>query len=456
MQALGRIMAGRGLWARVMRGSAFTILGYGASMALRLGSNLILARLLFPEAFGLALLLSLLMVGLQMFSDVGITPSILRSPRGDDPDFLNTAWTVQVLRGVVLWLAACALAWPMAQFYNAPELVQMAPVMSLALIISGFNPTRIDTAGRHLLLGRVTALDLGAQVIGLSAMVLLAWITGSVWALVFGHLVLTSAKLGLTWAFLPGPANRFRWEGAAVSELFGFGKWIFLSTIAGFLYLHADKTVLGRYLSTELLGIYNIGHALASLPLLLATALSHRLMIPIYRERPPAQSRASFLELRRMRLALSGGALALSLVLAIWGGLLVDLLYDDRYTLAGSIVVVVVIVLMVQLIPLTYDQAALAAGDSGRFFAMVAARAVIQIAAFVIGVELYGLAGAFAGQAVGLALSYVVVVLLIRRYGVWDPLHDALAWGLALIIALAALSLNRDLLEPLIAVSAPR
>ena len=450
MQALGWNLTGTGLWARVMRGSAFTIMGYGVSMALRLGSNLILARLLFPEAFGLALLLSLLMVGLQMFSDVGITPSILRSPRGDDPDFLNTAWTVQVLRGGVLWLAACALAWPMAQFYNAPELVQMAPVMSLTLIISGFNPTRIDTAGRHLLLGRVTALDLVAQTIGLGAMVVLAWITGSIWALVFGNLVLAASKLGLCWAFLPGPPNRFRWERAAVGELFSFGKWIFLSTIAGFLYLHADKAVLGRYLSTELLGIYNIGHALASLPLLLATQLAHRMMIPIYRERPPAESRESYMELRRMRLGLTGAALALSLALALWGGVLVDLLYDDRYTLSGSIVVVVAIVLMVQLIPLTYDQAALAAGDSGRFFAMVALRAIIQIAAFVIGVELFGLAGALAGQAVGLALSYLVVVVLIRRYGVWDPLHDALAWVLTLAIAALALTLNRDLLAALI------
>lgn len=450
MQALWWNLTGTGLWARVMRGSAFTIMGYGVSMALRLGSNLILARLLFPEAFGLALLLSLLMVGLQMFSDVGITPSILRSPRGDDPDFLNTAWTVQVLRGGVLWLAACALAWPMAQFYNAPELVQMAPVMSLTLIISGFNPTRIDTAGRHLLLGRVTALDLVAQTIGLGAMVVLAWITGSIWALVFGNLVLAASKLGLCWAFLPGPPNRFRWERAAVGELFSFGKWIFLSTIAGFLYLHADKAVLGRYLSTELLGIYNIGHALASLPLLLATQLAHRMMIPIYRERPPAESRESYMELRRMRLGLTGAALALSLALALWGGVLVDLLYDDRYTLSGSIVVVVAIVLMVQLIPLTYDQAALAAGDSGRFFAMVALRAIIQIAAFVIGVELFGLAGALAGQAVGLALSYLVVVVLIRRYGVWDPLHDALAWVLTLAIAALALTLNRDLLAALI------
>ena len=69
-----------------------------------LASNLILTRLLFPEAFGLMALGSVVLVGLQMFSDAGIGPSIAQSPRGDDPEFLDTAWTAQVLRGVILWL----------------------------------------------------------------------------------------------------------------------------------------------------------------------------------------------------------------------------------------------------------------------------------------------------------------------------------------------------------------
>lgn len=453
MQGLSALLSGTGLWARVMRGSALMVLGHGGALILRFGTNLILARLLFPEAFGLMLLLTLLMTGLQMFSDVGITPSIMRSPRGDDPDFLNTAWTIQVIRGVLLWGAACALAWPMAQFYNAPELVEMAPVMALTLIILGFKPTRIDTAGRHLLLGRVTALDLMGQAIGAASMVALAWLTGSVWSLVFGNLVGAAAKLVLTHTLLPGPANRFRWEPEAVSELFGFGKWIFLSTIAFFLLTQADKSVLGRYLTTDLLGIYNIAHTLASVPVLLATSLAVKLMLPIYRERPPWESQGSHRELRRMRLVLTGGTLAFSALMALFGAELVWLLYDDRYAMAGILVVVLSVVLPAQVIPLTYDQAALSAGDSRRYFAMLALRAVIQLAAFVIGIEVFGLAGAFAGQAVALILSYAVVVAMTRRYCVVDPVHDTLAWsGVAAIAGLALLS-NRALLEELLMIA---
>jgi hypothetical protein len=63
--------------------------------------DLILTRLLFPEAFGLMALVQVFMGGLQMFSDLGVNMSIIQSKRGEDPDFLNTAWTFQILRGLI-------------------------------------------------------------------------------------------------------------------------------------------------------------------------------------------------------------------------------------------------------------------------------------------------------------------------------------------------------------------
>ena len=141
--------ASGGIVARALRGSAITAAAYAGSQALRLASNLILARLLFPEAFGLMALVSVVLVGLQMFSDMGVSPAIARSARGDDPAFLDTAWTLQIGRGVVLWLGASALAWPMANFYDAPALHLLIPVAALSLLIAGFNPTRIETANRH-------------------------------------------------------------------------------------------------------------------------------------------------------------------------------------------------------------------------------------------------------------------------------------------------------------------
>src|SRR5690554_1654660 len=99
--------------------------GYGTAQLLRLASNVILAKLLFPEAFGLMVLVAIFMQGIAMFSDIGILPSIIQNKRGDDPAFLNTAWTIQVIRGVLIWIVACIGAYPYALIYNEPLLMSM-------------------------------------------------------------------------------------------------------------------------------------------------------------------------------------------------------------------------------------------------------------------------------------------------------------------------------------------
>lgn len=441
---LKRTLQGKGLAARAMRSSAWTVLGYGGSQAIRLASNLILTRILFPEAFGLMALVTVFMVGLAMFSDVGIGPSILQNRRGDEPDFLDTAWTIQVARGAILWLATWALALPVAAFYGEPMLAQLLPVVGLSLLIGGFNPTRIETATRHLLIGRVTLLDLVAQAIGIVVMVVLAWITRSIWALAVGVVVSAVAKLALTHFLLPGPANRFRWERTAAHELIHFGKWIFLSTICGFLIAQGDRAILGKYLPIDLLGVYNIGYFLASFPMLMGTAVLGRLMIPLYRERPPAAAPENFRRLRKMRFAITGGLLSLVILMAAVGPVLVDFLYDPRYAMAGGVVVMISCVLIAHIIGLTYDQAALAAGDSRNFFFLTAMRALVQTGLFLAGAELGGLVGALAGQGLAILAVYPLLIRLARRHGAWDPLHDAVFGILGFGLGALALWLNLD------------
>lgn len=421
------------LLSRALRGSALTAGSFVITQGLRLGSNLILTRLLFPEAFGLMALVSVVLVGLQMFSDTGIGPAISRSPRGDDPAFLDTAWTINLARGALLWLLACALAWPLALLWGAPDLVQLLPAAGLTLLISGCNPTRIDTANRHLVLGRLTLLDLLAQAMGILAMVLLAWAMQSVWALVIGAWIGSAAKLVLTWAGLPGHRNRLRWDVAAGAELLGFGKWIFLSTLCGFLLSQGDKAVLGRVLGLQELGLYNIGYFLASFPVLLAGAVVGRVMIPLYRDHAPGNEPGSLERLRRMRLALTCGVLLLLVAMALGGEQIVRLLYDDRYLPAGAMVTLIALVQMPGVIGMTYDQAALAAGNGRGYFLLLAMRATAQTAALVIGAGQAGLDGALLGQGLAAVAVHPLIIRLARSHRVWDPLHDAVAGGLLVL-----------------------
>ncbi|MGX9352171.1 oligosaccharide flippase family protein [Shimia sp. W99] len=455
MSRLRTLTRGESLAARAMRSSALTVLGYGGSQALRLASNLILTRLLFPEAFGLMSLVWVFLQGLSNFSDMGVAQSILQSKRGEEKDFLDTAWTVQVLRGLILWAATWALAAPVAAFYDAPELRELLPVVGLTLFIMGLFPTKRDSANRRLVLGRLTAIDLVAQTIGLGAGVLVAWSTGSVWALVASAVVTNLMQLIFYSIFLPGALNKPRWEPKAAHELIHFGKWIFLSTAAGFLLSQGDKIVLGKFLSLGALGVYNIGYFLASFPLLLGGMVVRRIMIPIYREKPPSESAANVANLHRMRMMLSGGLFALLFGFAMLGVWLVLVLYDPRYELAGGVVVLLALMQIPQLIALTYDNAALAAGDSRGFFVLAATRAGLMMAGLLFGASQWGLTGALLGQGAAMVLAYPVVVWLARRHGAWDSRHDALFWALGVGIAALSLWLNFSAIQGLTALNLP-
>jgi O-antigen/teichoic acid export membrane protein len=143
------VSAARGSSAKhtAMRGSLWTLGGYGCPRSSASLSSLILARLLFPEAFGLMALVNVFMQGLEMLSDIGLGPSIIQNKRGTEPKFLRTAWTLQILRGLVLWLVSCALARPAAAFFSAQDplaaqLSTVLPVAGLMALLGGFPPPR--------------------------------------------------------------------------------------------------------------------------------------------------------------------------------------------------------------------------------------------------------------------------------------------------------------------------
>jgi O-antigen/teichoic acid export membrane protein len=437
-----------------MRSSAITVMGFGAGQVIRLASNLILTRLLFPEAFGMMAMVSVFLMGLAMFSDVGVGPAIMSSKRGDEPEFLNTAWTIQIFRGLSLWAVACAFTYPISLYYGEPDLIYYLPVAALTLMLNGFNPTRAETANRHMQAGRVTLIEVATQVVGIVTAVIFAWILHSVWALVISGIVASLAHLVMLNLFLPGVSNRLQWEKPAAAELIHFGKWIFLSTVCGFAIGQADKVIIGGYLSLANFGLYNIAFFLASFPFMLGGMVMRRLLIPIYRESPPLASAANFARLRKMRIAATGALSALTMVLAFSGVWLVQLMYDDRYSMAGGIVVLIAVIQMPALIMMTCDQAALAMGDSRRFFVLTLVRAVLVVAGMLIGLQTAGLIGALVGQGLANVAAYPVLVWLIARHGAWDPLHDAAFAVLGVVFGALALWMNWGAVVALVAVHA--
>lgn len=430
--------AGKSLASRALGGSILSVMGFGGSQVMRLASNLVLTRLLSPDDFGLMTLVSSFIIGLTMFSDMGLGPSIQQSKRGDDPAFLDTAWTIKVIRGGILLAAACAMAWPLALFYQTPSFAHIFPITAISLLIAGFNPTRIDTAARHMFLGRLTAIELGTQAITILCTILAAVLLQSVWALVVGNVLGACFELVLTWLCLPGHVDRLRMEPEARQELVHFGKWIFLSTICGFLLFQGDRLILGRVLTLEQLGIYNIALFLGTVPMLLGGAIGGRLFIPMYRQHPPGESARNTRILAKARAGVTAVLILGVAMLILIGPQLIDFLYDERYETAGGLLVLIALLQLPQIALISYDYSALAAGDTRSFFWMQSSRAVLYFTLVGLGAWQFGLAGVLFGQGVSYFLCYPIVVQLARRHKAWDPRHDVIvAVGAAILLAIA-------------------
>ena len=224
---------------------------------------------------------------------------------------------------------------------------------------------------------------------------------------------------------LPGIRNRLRWDPTAARDLINFGKYIFLSTMSGFLINQGDRAVLGGYVSLAELGIYGIGFFLGTLPLLFGGMVSSKVVFPLYRMRPPAESAENRAHIFKARRLVIGSAILMTFPLAIEGVPMIELLYDPRYHLAGPIVVMCCFACVPQIIFRGYGGILLANGDSKRHFILLTTTAVAQLGFLFAGVIWLGLFGAILAPALAALLTHPMRVAFVKRYKAWDQLGES-------------------------------
>jgi O-antigen/teichoic acid export membrane protein len=322
---------------RFARGTSWAAINYVVSYSLRLGSNLVLWRLLYPDAFGLMAIVNAIITGLAMFSDIGIAQTVVQNDRGEEPDFLNTIWTLQVVRGLGMCALASLAAYPVARFYNQPQLTGLILVVASSVGISAFNSTSFFTASRRLAVKRLTLIDLGSQIANLAVIIVWSALTGSVWALAAGSVVTAAIRLVLGHVALPGARNRFHWNPAVVREVSHFGRWIFISTILTFLSSNSDRLIFGKLVSMDRLGVYGIAVVWATFPAYIISHLTSTVLFPLL-SRLRGSDGSLPDSMTRLRVPILCAAGWLFSCLMAGGPALVQLLYDHRAVEAGPLI----------------------------------------------------------------------------------------------------------------------
>ncbi|MBW4693010.1 MAG: oligosaccharide flippase family protein [Lyngbya sp. HA4199-MV5] len=398
-----------------IRGAVWTILGYGSSQVLRFGSNLILTRLLFPELFGLMAIVNVFLTGLHLFSDLGLNASIIQSKRGDDPVFLNTAWTLSILRGVVLWLCCLGIAYPAAQFYQEPKLLWLIPLVGLSTLIGGFCSTSLSTLNRHLALRQIALFELGGQVVGLVVTLVWAWLDPSILSLVAGGIVSAVFQLIVSHRLNENFRNRLTWDISSIKELISFGKWIFLSTAIYFLSSSTDRLILGKLFTFQLLGVYGIALTLSDVPRQIVFAVATKVIYPAYSkfvELPRSEFRAKIIHHRQPMLLVSAAVTALTVGL---GDLIISFLYDDRYTAATWMFPLLAIGMWPLVLIQTIDQGLWALGKPNYW----TTGSFLSFLCYAIGIPLgYYSPLHEVGAVLAVALSNIPIWFVVM-YGLW-------------------------------------
>jgi len=336
----------RFIHGRIFQAASLIMVAQIISQVIRLGGNLIITRLLVPEMFGLMAIVLMIQVTLGLFSDIGLRPAVIQSRRGDDPEFLNTVWTIQIVRGLVIWIACLAIAGGLqaaneagllreGTAFGSPELPLILAVTSFMFVIGSFQSTNHMTAGRNLAMPRLIAIEAVSQVTSLTVMISIGYLTGSIWSLVAGAFTQTIVTTVMSHTYLPGIKNRLAWDVEVLKEIAKFAQWVLLSSIAYVISSNLDRAFLGALVSATTLGIYAIALNLYSAVDMLFLRMFENVVLPALSSAARTSHAEMHRQLMRIRPPIDLCYLAISGMLFVMGPTIVSLLYDDRYREAG-------------------------------------------------------------------------------------------------------------------------
>lgn len=230
----------------------------------------ILARILAPHDFGLMGIALLTMSTIETFSQTGFQAALIQKKK-DIESYLDAAWTVLILRGLVLFGILYFAAPFAASFFDTPEAKPIIQVIGLSVLFQAFTNIGVIYFQKELEFNKEFIYQLAGTLADFIVAISAVLILRNVWALVLGMLAGNAVRCFMSYLIHPY-RPRLSGDLAKAKELFGFGKWVLGSSILVFLLTQGDDIFVGKLLGAVSLGFYQMAYKISNMP---ATEISH-------------------------------------------------------------------------------------------------------------------------------------------------------------------------------------
>ncbi len=342
---------------------SWTLMTMAVQTVVRMGGNIALSHMLLPHEFGLSAIVYAVIFGIEMMTDGGAMVSLMRSKRTDNA-WLDTVWTFEITRGVLIALIAMAVAYPVSVIFNEKALLPMMMFIGVMPIFNALPSTSKYMDMRNLDLKRYSIFEIVVLVLSYCVTIPVAWYTGSAWGLLVGGVAYVAILAGLSFIIFPYRPHRLRFEREALRELMGFGLWLTLTSAIAFLIVQSDKFIIGKMLSVAALGVYSIAATWSSALTDLCVRFIMRIFVPVFSSMYRVDGHSGRIRRLRINLLLSG-----MVPVAAVSGLgrpLIHFLYPATMNDAGPLLGVLVVGVWFAVLDTLYHHQFLAEGKSDR------------------------------------------------------------------------------------------
>lgn len=404
---------GEGLRAKVLRGGTWMGAGSFAEQLTRFARNMILTRLLAPEAFGtMAIVLSAGSV-IHTITDIGVKESIIQNPRGSEAHYASAAWWLAFGRSVLLYAAIFVLSPWISAFYGNRELAALLRVVALSVILDGALSSKAYVAMKEMKFGRWAAINNVGSIAGVVITVVLSFFLRGVWALVLGNLAESASRCILSYVFCPYLPS-LSWDRGAVRDLLRFSKGLFGLAFLNLIFMRTDVFVLAKLYPSAQLGLYVIAVALIQTPASFVMNLLGQTLLPTFSHIRGDEERVNRILLQVTAFLIFVGMPAV-VFMFFCGRSLLTLAYGHVYGAAAAPLIVASCVALVNLLNGQITTVFYSKGLPQLHRRCVIITAILMIVLIYPFVKWFGLVGGQLACLVSIVAGYAFQAVRIRR-----------------------------------------